>query len=274
MKKGLLLYAVGVLLPLFAHSQAWEIGGMIGGSNYSGDLSPGPVVFSETGIAAGAIVRYNVNKFFTVKANAYYGSISGSDRNATTEKNRIRNLSFWSTILDVGANAELNLTGFQNGNRKYRTSPYLFTGLSVFQFNPEAKYQGNWVRLQPLGTEGQGTIRYNDREKYALTQVAIPIGVGLKHNFSGNWNVGLEFGMRKTFTDYLDDVSNTYVENDYLAAASGSLAAALSNRSGEMGQPHNFTSKDLRGNPTNKDWYMFGGIIISYTIRPPMCYRF
>jgi hypothetical protein len=180
-------------------------------------------------------------------------------------------------MLDIGVNGELNITGFLAGSKKYLTSPYLFAGLSVFKFDPEA-YDNDtkeWVRLQPLGTEGQGTTRYNDRHKYALTQISIPIGFGMKHNFAENWNLGFEIGVRKTFTDYLDDVSSTYVEYNYLESTSGSLAARLSNRTGELsGTRIEYTSKNMRGNPTNKDWYLFAGITLTYTIMQGSCYQF
>lgn len=275
MKKTLLITTIGVLLPLFAFCQHWEIGIMAGAANYSGDLTPGPIQVNETKPAGGALIRYNINDYWTLKANIYDGEIAGSDENATLEKNKIRNLSFRSNILDVGVQGEVNILGFESGTGKLRTSPYIFAGLSIFKFDPEGYINGQWVRLQPLGTEGQGTIRYNDRQKYGLTQVSIPFGIGLKHNFSGYWNVGIELGWRKTFTDYLDDVSSTYVDYDYLAATNGVLAANLSNRSGELGGKRvQYTDKDLRGNPTNKDWYMFGGITLTYTIHPSMCYRF
>jgi hypothetical protein len=272
MKKGL-LFAIGVFMPLFAFCQHWEVGIMAGGANYSGDLTPGPIVLARTGFAGGGLVRYNISNYWTLKLNAYDGEISGSDADATTEQNKLRNLNFRSNVLDIGLQGELNILGFQSGTGKLRTSPYIFGGFSVFKFDPQAYYGGQWVRLQPLGTEGQGTIKYNDRQKYALTQVSIPFGIGLKHNFSGWWNIGFEFGWRKTFTDYLDDVSTTYVLSDYLAAQNGQLAANLSNRSTDP-KANTFDDKVQRGNSTNKDWYMFGGLTLTYTIHPNMCYRF
>lgn len=275
--KRVLTIMIGALLPLFVHSQAWEVGVMLGGSNYSGDLSPTPVVFKETNIAGGGFVKYNVNKTITFKGNAYYGTISGSDANAERQQNRERNLSFRSRVLEIGINGELNLHGYEVGSKRYRTAPYLFGGLAIFKFDPEAYFADTkeWIRLQPLGTEGQGTTLFNDRKKYALTQVCIPFGLGLKHNFIGNWTVGAELGWRKTFTDYLDDVSLTYVDYEYLARNSGELTARLSNRTGEvLSQRREFNDRNARGNSTNMDWYMFGGITLSYTLMPKKCYEF
>ncbi|MGZ5282482.1 MAG: type IX secretion system protein PorG [Bacteroidia bacterium] len=284
--KKVIIYFIGVFfIPLFANAQFWEIGGMIGGSNYAGDLSPTPIVLKETHPAIGAFVRANVKKSLSFKGNLYYGVVSGTDENTTVEKNRRRNLNFRSSILEVGLNAELNLMPFETGSRKNKTAPYVFGGLAIFKFDPKAYFdtnpnddtEGEYVRLQPLGTEGQGTTQFNDREKYSLTQVSIPFGMGLKHNFSGNWNVGLEAGLRKTFTDYIDDVSKTYVEYYILDQQGSELSPILADRTQEYDpthNPENRTKLEERGNETTKDWYMFAGITVSYTIMPKYCFRF
>lgn len=264
-------------IPLFSNAQFWEVGILLGGSNYSGDLSPAPVMLNETHGTIGAFIRANVNKTLTIKGNVYYGAISGADANSEKKNTKLRNLSFYSTLLDIGANAEINILGFMPGKREYRTSPYAFLGLSVFKFDPQAidPIKGEWVRLQPLGTEGQGTTRYNDRKKYALAQVSIPFGVGVKHALNDNWNIGLEIGVRKTFTDYLDDVSTTYVEYGYLETNSSPLAARMSNRTEEIaGIRKEYGPETSRGNPTNDDWYMIAGVTLSYVIMPRYCYRF
>lgn len=277
---------IGVfLIPLFANAQFWEVGVMLGASNYAGDLSPDPVTISETNPAFGAIVRANIKPTFTLKGNAYYGKISGDDKNSSDPRNKRRNLNFRSNVLDIGINAEWNIFGFEAGGKKNRFTPYLFGGASVFHFNPEAYYdinpnddvEGNWVRLQPLGTEGQGTTKYNDREKYALTQVSIPFGFGLKYNLGGPFNLGMEAGLRKTFTDYLDDVSTTYVENDILKSAHGveSLSARLADRSEPFGNfGSEYKGQYQRGNSSTMDWYGFVGVTFTYTILPQVCFKF
>ena len=74
--------------------------------------------------------------------------------------------------------------------------------------NPD--YYSQWIDLQPLGTEGQGTTAYPDRKKYSRTQIAIPMGGGVKISLNDNLNIAFSFSARKTYTDYLDDVSTTY----------------------------------------------------------------
>jgi opacity protein-like surface antigen len=278
MKKIAFLIIGAALLPLLSFSQNWEIGIMVGAANYAGDLSPQPVVLTESHPAGGAFLRYNVNKNFAIKGNAYYGTISGSDQNATTPRLYERNLSFRSHLLEVGATAEYNFGGYGVDGRNHRFAPYIFGGLAIFKFDPEAYLEDSkeWVRLQPLGTEGQGTTKYNDRTKYSLTQVSIPLGAGVKWNFSGPWTLGFEAGSRKTFTDYIDDVSSSYVEYQYIYDNSGALAARMSNRTGEI-PPYTrqeLGPKDSRGNPTNKDWYMFAGVTLSYTLTPKKCFEF
>ena len=124
-----------------------------------------------------------------------------------------------------------------------------------------AKYENHWYALEPLGTEGQGTSANPGKNKYSRAGTAFPFGVGMKYNLNKNIILGLEWGMRKTFTDYLDDVSSTYADPIVLFRENGSLAAALGDRS---------LSKDTqshiglqRGNSRNKDWYSFAGLIIT-----------
>jgi len=275
MTKKLIIICLGVFFtPLFCFSQIWEVGAMLGASTYNGDLTPGLIDTKQIHAAGGVIARVNINKYFTVKGNVYYGEISGDDKDATNPQLRQRNLNFKSNILDISVNGEINLTGFDPSKKDYKTSPYLFLGIAVFNFDPYGydPVSNSWVRLQPLGTEGQGTPRYNIRTKYALTQISVPFGIGLKHSLSEHWNIGLEFGLRKTFTDYLDDVSSTYVDNKYLSQFSGALAArmAIGNNPANAA----FGDNVLRGDPNSNDWYMMGGIIISYNILPPYCPRF
>ncbi|MCX6350372.1 MAG: DUF6089 family protein [Bacteroidetes bacterium] len=277
MKKYIVLFTgVLFLIPLFSTSQFWEIGILGGATQYNGDLSPYLVTMQETQPCYGAFARYNLNTRYTVKGNVFRGKITGSDLNAINNKTKERNLSFRSDIIDLAVTIEYNLLPFEaNFNSRKRFAPYIFGGLTVFHFGPEALYKGKWIPLQPLGTEGQNTTQHNDRTKYALTQIGIPFGMGIKYSLNNNWCIGAEFGLRKTFTDYLDDVSTTYVEPGLLEKSNGTLAEALSNRSGELdGKPHYFTAKDERGDATTKDWYMMGGLTLSYTILPPKCPRF
>ncbi|MDP1746467.1 MAG: DUF6089 family protein, partial [Bacteroidota bacterium] len=139
-------------------------------------------------------------------------------------------------------------------------------------FNPQAQINNNWVDLQPLGTEGQGLPNGATKRKYKLVDVSIPFGIGVKANLSKNIGISLEWGIRKTFTDYLDDVSKRYYDPAILAAKRGATTAQLSDPS--IGTDPNFSNVGRqRGNPTTKDWYIFSGIAITVKLKQkrPKC---
>ncbi|MEO1514879.1 MAG: DUF6089 family protein [Bacteroidota bacterium] len=258
MKRILLILIVA--LPFAAQAQHFELGAMVGISNYQGDLAPeslGPK-FKQTHASFGGFLRYNINNYVAARFNVFYGTISGDDANAATQERRDRNLSYKSGVLEFGVTGEFNILGYQPYNLERVFSPYLFAGVALFRHNPKAFIDGAWVELQPLGTEGQG-LASSSEPLYNLTQFAIPFGAGVKYAINDAWNVGLEVGMRATFTDYLDDVSTNYPDAAALLAERGELAVALSNRSGVAREPG-----DGRGDPARNDWYFMGGITISY----------
>lgn len=249
-----LFYSLIFIFPLFLNAQYTELGLFAGTSNYQGDLSPTNLKtsLSRTHASFGAFGRYNMNNHLSVKLGLTYGVISGDDR----DNNQSRNLNFRSDIIDISVTGEFNILGYQPYALERVFSPYGFIGIGLVHFNPRTKYNDEWVELQPLGTEGQGIPEYGN--KYGLVQVVIPFGGGLKYAINDSWNLGAELGLRKTFTDHLDDVSGRYVDEDILAANNGEVAAALANRSGEA-----VTGGSFRGNPDNKDWYVFIGFSIS-----------
>jgi hypothetical protein len=144
--------------------------------------------------------------------------------------------------------------------------PYAFMSIAVFNFNPTAvNKQGKTVALQPLGTEGQGF--YLGRKKYGLTQLAIPFGGGLKLAINENVRVRGEIGLRYLFTDYLDDVSNTFADKTDLLINNGQLAVDMAFRGSEIKPTAIYpvaTSK--RGNPAIKDFYYVATIGLSFRI--------
>jgi hypothetical protein len=248
----------------FARSELGLFGGV---SYYVGDLNPsGHFVFSHPGF--GLIYRYNISPRFALKINGFYGTLSASD--AVSKANVERNLSFKSYISDISVQIELNFLKYITGHDKYFISPYIFTGISLFNFNPKAQYEGTWYALQPLGTEGQGTTLPDAKPRYSLTNVAIPFGLGLKYSPAKFLCIGLEWGLRKTFTDYIDDVSTVYPDLDpagTFAAENGAIAVALSDRTiHEEGVVVNNEGLQ-RGNSKTKDWYSFAGLFIQFRIK-------
>ena len=254
-------------LPVFAQAQYLEAGILIGGANYLGDLSnnSSTVYLGETKLAYGAFARYNLTDFWTVRLGLNAGKIAGQDANIKNDAFlRDRNLSFRTNIIEVALTGEYNILGFQPNGLYSPFSPYVFAGVAFTKSTPKARYQGNWVALQPLGTEGQGMPGFGS--SYKKSTFSIPFGVGVKYALTDKLNVGLELGARRTFSDYLDDVSGSYVSFPELLAGSGALAAALGNRTGELkgGEPVIVSTGTQRGDKAAADWYFILGVTASY----------
>lgn len=242
--------------PVLLWSQGFEAGLMAGVSSYQGDLSPGKLKTSlgKFHVAFGGFGRYNINNYFSVKLGLNFATLSGDD----AKEGRRRNLNFRTNLIELGVTGEWNILGYQPYALQRVFSPYIFGGVGFFHFNPRTQDDdGEWVNLQSIGTEGQGMTGFSS--KYSLFEVVIPFGIGAKYAISDTWNVGIEFGFRKTFTDYLDDVSGNYVDEEALIAGNGPLAAALANRSGEP-----IVAGTGRGNDAVHDWYIIAGITLSY----------
>lgn len=261
----------GLILFLFffqvnAYSQFWEAGGFIGTSNYTGDLAR-KIVPSESNFSAGLLGRYNISEYFSWRFGINYAKVSGGDYNFKEYQNR--NLSFFSHIWELDNRIEFNFVRFGTGVLAKRHSAFFFAGINAFYFNPKAKYNGSIVQLQPLGTEGQNLPGH---KKYSRVNVAIPVGLGYKYSLSDNWVLAFEISVRKTFTDYLDDVSTTYPNFEQLQSRSGSDAVALSDRSGELNHSaRQATEGNYRGDPAIKDWYFITGFSLTYRFTPIRC---
>jgi opacity protein-like surface antigen len=264
------------LLPSIAFGQYGEIGILGGGMTYLGDLSEVAFTAKETHPSIYGFAKFNFNPYIGIKALGGYGRISGDDANSSRSYANLRNLSFTSDIYEGAVVFEWNLIGFNAKRLRERWSPYVFAGVSFFRFNPRAFYQGQWYDLQPLGTEGQGTTAFPEREPYDLTQWGAPLGAGVRVAVTEKWTLGIELKFTKTWTDYLDDVSTTYVAQDVLIAENGILAYNLSNRTGEFldTEPLNWDDGVQRGDPADKDWFIVGGITLARNlIRPPFGWK-
>ena len=184
--------------------------------------------------------------------------IDADDRNSDNPVRLDRGLHFRSQIQELSSQIEFNFLPFETGSVLYNWTPFIFGGISLYNFNPQAENSnGQWVDLQPLGTEGQGTTAYPDRKKYSRTQIALPMGGGVKYTLNDRLNIMLSFSGRKTYTDYLDDVSTTYpgIPTEFDAASI------------EMSDPTYSHSKDeQRGNDLEDDWYFYTGISITFRL--------
>lgn len=255
-----------LFLPICLGAQYIEVGGSIGASNYLGDLAPASLSTSigQTNWSKGCFVRYHVNPHYAIRIGFTQGVISAADKFATDNNSRKnRNLSFRSKIWETALLNEINILDFHPKKKTYLLSPFIFGGIAFFRFNPQAELNGEWYDLQPLGTEGQGLPNYD--KKYALSQLSIPVGVGVKIAMNENFTIAFESGTRKTYTDYLDDVSDSYPNLELLAIENGDLAAQLSWRQGELNEDALPPAEGSgRGDATDSDWYIFSQITISY----------
>lgn len=264
-RKFFLFLSICLSTTFCATAQYYEAGIMIGTSNYFGDIHPDGLAPKEYNMAYGLFGRYNINRFFAFKASLFQGTISGSDSNNTLRSGlRERNLNFKTSVIELAVTNEFHLAPLEI--RKGNISvPYLFAGIGAFYFNPQAELDGTWHNLQPLGTEGQGTTNAT-LEKYSRVSVAIPFGFGMKISINEQINIGVEMGMRKTITDYLDDVSSNYPDIDQLQNVNP-LGAALAYRTPEF---YSETMENpvgtLRGNPDDQDWYFMGGVTVSINL--------
>lgn len=265
-----------LLFPIVVYAQRQnnlsksEIGIFSGASYYIGDLNT-LEHFKNSQVAIGIIVKYNINPRVALRGLFMTGSVSADDATSPSRYQGVytnRNLSFSSTITEIGAGIEFNYFPFQLGNKTYRGSGYLFAEVAYFQMNPSTTYLGETVELRTLGTEGQGTP-LNTNDYYSKNQLAIPFGIGFKYPFGKIFCFGMEYGIRKTFTDYLDDVSSDrFVDKAQLMEVASPLTVALSNRN------TNGSAYGPRGNSQTKDWYFIYGI--TFTIRlgnPDECFK-
>lgn len=249
--------------PLEIRTSSTEVGLFLGGSYYAGDLNPSGH-FNHIHPAVGVLYRKNYNPRMAIKGILSYGRISGNDASAKEESQRSRNLSFRSNIYEFAVEGEFNFLPYATGYKNFAaTTPYVFAGIAVYHFNPMGMYQGSWHALQPLVTEGQGTV-FTNIKTYSLTQFSIPFGVGAKINIDKRVGINLEWGLRKTFTDYLDDVSGMYVNPVFLASDKGVVAATLSDKS--VSAEGGSNAGRQRGNSFTNDWYSFAGVIITFKL--------
>ncbi len=254
-----------MMAPVALMAQRLHLNLFGGFANYMGDMQDKPVTFDQSNNAFGAGLQYELTNHFSLRGGIMYGKVSASDK-FNRKSLQERNLSFESKIVEGNLILEYNL--LDPDERKI--VPYVFGGMAVYHFNPYAfDSLGYRVSLQPLSTEGQGLDQYPERKPYHLTQLAIPMGLGFKFRVSENVTVGYELGMRKLFTDYLDDVSTTYVDEAALHLARGAKAVEMAYRGGELkGSPGAYPpALTIRGGATQKDWYYFQGLTISIGLR-------
>lgn len=256
---------------LFAQGKKFEQSrefGLVGGTAYYiGDINPYQHFGGTLHPGFGAMYRENLDKRWSIKGQVFYGMVQATDADAQDAWRQNRNLSFRNEIIEGSVTVELNYFDYQIGNRKNPISPYLFAGIGFYSHKPQAEYRGRWYELQPLGTEGQGTTEGD--EPYSLNGFCLPFGAGVKANLFSIVAISLEWGMRKIYTDYLDDVSTTYANPAVLAEENGELSMILGNRSESFPEGLDSYAGLQRGDPGRNDWYAFTTLTISIRLGKP-----
>jgi len=245
MKKCILIICF-LITTIFTFAQL-EIGVFGGGSFYMGDINPNKP-FLQTSIAYGALGRYPLGSRWAVKVNLYKGILNGSDKIA--KYNEDRSLEFTSSIWELGGVVEFNFLPYFTGSMKNYFTPYIFGGVATLYHRPKS---GN-LDLRDYRTENT---------YYSYYALSIPFGIGVKYSFSKRIAASLEWGMRKTFTDYIDDVSTTY----YLDPSNPDQLSDEQLESLQFSDPNRNHKPDMqRGNSKTNDWYSFAGLTLTYNI--------
>lgn len=243
------------------------IGGMncitdIGGANTDKTMYVNEIRMKNTSVSYSVFAGVMYKNFVGARLEATWGRVHAADQDITGKSSgniiskTNRNLSFRSNITEAALLAEfhpLMLLNYENGPPLF--SPYAVGGIGWFSFNPETEYNGHFIALQPLHTEGQGFPEYKQVAPYKTSQMNIPLGMGIRYELSALLNLRVEFLHRVTFTDYLDDASShkyvdpsVFIKN--LNSVQAAYATALYNRSLDGKIPAR------RGNPNNNDAYM------------------
>ncbi|SHI31375.1 Outer membrane protein beta-barrel domain-containing protein [Hymenobacter daecheongensis DSM 21074] len=255
-----------------------SVGVSLNAMNYFGDIVPKASIPSLRFAATRPNIGVNLTHRFTPRISARvalaYGRITGDDSKAADKNDADarfryhRNMNFRNDLVEASAVGVFDLIANRNNYIKRPDFvPYVFAGVAVFHHNPKGLVgpntsnleQGTYVNLQPLQTEGIS---------YSLTQVSIPFGGGVRYKLNRSFDIGLEIGWRKTFTDYLDDVSQVYIEDSKLTSPAAKYFGRGITRTDD-GTFINFNSPgEMRGKGNEKDWYIVTGVNLNYILAP------
>jgi hypothetical protein len=269
-----------------SQAQRWnrykkEVGFSLGATNMLSDLGGGPGDGSRFGdlelgnsrFAIGGFFKYRFHNRFAVKGNVVYGQLFADDASTENPGRNARNLNVKTDLLEFSAQLEYYILKEKIGSRykikgvkgygSSNFSMYGFAGIGVSYFNPKGETTaGDWVKLAPLNTEGQGLD--GAPKDYSQFAIVFPFGMGFKYNVTKLIGVQFEAGMRFTTTDYLDDVSTQYYDGDALEAAYPGSKEMADKRYTDVNRHE---EGGTRGHDDKKDTYMFGLLTLTYRIK-------
>ncbi len=247
-----------------------EYGFCIGGSQYFGDLNDN-YGFKYVRPCGGIFARVHVNPFIAVRFSANYAKVGYDDKLSSNVFNKQRNLNFRSDIVEATFQTEFNFFRFSTGELHSRFTPYITLGIGGFYYNPYTQLNGVRYNLRQVGTEGQ-FVGYAGRQ-YSNFNFCFPMGLGVKYWVLPGVNIGAEVVHRLTLTDYLDDVSNTYIDTKLFQSdpENPNSAYLLHDRSGELGGQQLGRDGKQRGNSATKDQYLMMMFTLSFQFKTYKC---
>ncbi len=247
----------------FDDPQTIEVGPHVGVSYYMGDLNP-MIPFMQAQLQYGGVVRFNYNNRWTFRFDYSRATVKASDEVVGWRPDR--GLNFTTLINDFSLVAEFNFLEYYTGNPKKNVSPYIFGGISVFQYTPYAEYGGSVVSLRNYATESAPSDAKWYDKLFGRTMpvgVSLPFGMGVKFSLSKHMAATIEWRMQKTFTDYLDDVATVYPEQHATFVAEDGETYDLSDPTG------NFLPGQQRGNAAFNDWFGMARLSLTWKFNMP-----
>jgi hypothetical protein len=250
-----------------------EFGIAAGVGHYFGDLNTAGRV-NRPKLAASVLFRKQFGNYIAVRLQGTYAKLGYSDIHSKNEVERIRNLSFNNDVFEMTVMGDFNFFRFIPGERAFRFTPYATIGAGFFTHDPYAFLANEKYFLRPLGTEGQGSALFPDRQPYSTMAFCFPMGVGVKYNISPSFNLTFELLHRFTTSDYIDDVSTTFAGAAAfppLPDGSPSPAFLLQDRSGERISPPIGIAGRQRGNSQRKDQFITAMFGITFNLTSYRC---
>ena len=228
----------------------WELGFYGGESYYLGELNENH--FIPFNISFGPRLRYNYDQRLGLKCALTFGEISGNDATSNNSFKRDRNFSFKSQLFETALVGEFNFVPYSVLDKKANLgTPFLFMGLGYARHNPKTQINGNWVNTNELRTEGVS---------FKKNILSIPIGIGYKMR-AEKFSFEFSWGIRKSNSDYLDDVSTNFANSSF-----ENIPSNETNNLNTTQYENVFNIK--RGDEYNKDWYVFTGLTIFINLTP------
>lgn len=273
MKKFFAIFFISVAFAIHADAQyelvqEGEYGITVGAAHYFGDLNNRAAV-NRPKIAIGGFFRKQFNNYAGIRLTAHFAQLGYSDKYSQNDYQRRRNLSFNTNIFELALRGDFNFFKYIPSDPDHSFTPYATIGLGVFSYDPYAYLNGQKYYLRPLNTEGE--TFYKGRKAYGTMAVCIPVGMGVKYAVTDKVNVSFEVAYRFTTTDYIDDVSTTYIGIDKFPSSNPpSAAALLQDRSYATGTPIGVEGRQ-RGFSKQKDAYAIAEFGISFNITSYHC---